>query len=94
MAPRTAVVGHVEWIEFGRVDHVPAPGEIVHVSETWQEPGGGGAVAAVQLAKLNGSSTFYTLLGDDELGRRAQAELTEHGVQVEAEFVSRPTRPR
>ena len=51
---RVAVVGHVEWIEFGRVDHVPAAGEIVHVSELWEEPGGGGAVAAVQLAKLAG----------------------------------------
>jgi hypothetical protein len=30
---QAAVVGHVEWIEFGRVDHVPAPGEIVHVSD-------------------------------------------------------------
>ena len=54
---RAAVVGHVEWIEFGRVDHVPAPGEIVHVSESWQEPGGGGAVAAVQLCKLAGAAT-------------------------------------
>ena len=32
---RVAVVGHVEWIEFGRVDHVPPPGEIVHVWEDW-----------------------------------------------------------
>ena len=29
---RAAAVGHVEWIEFGRVDHVPEPGEIVHVA--------------------------------------------------------------
>ena len=41
-----AVVGHVEWIEFARVPRMPAPGEIVHVTESWQEAGGGGAVAA------------------------------------------------
>src|ERR671911_1682209 len=87
-----AVVGHVEWIQFARVERVPEPGEIVTAYETWEEVGGGGSVAAAQLAKLNGASTFYPLLGDDELGRRAVAELRGHGVQVEAEFVPRPTR--
>ncbi len=48
---RAAAVGHVEWIEFGQVDHVPAPGEIVQVSDSWQEPawqrrGGGAALQA------------------------------------------------
>ena len=69
--PRVAVVGHVEWIEFARVPHLPAPGEIVHATESWQEAGGGGAVAAVQLAKLAGGRDFFTALADDELGRRA-----------------------
>jgi ribokinase len=83
---RAAVVGHVEWIEFGRVDHVPAPGEIVHVSESWQLPGGGGAVAAVQLRKLAGEATLYTALGDDALGHRSKRELEELGLRVEAVF--------
>jgi ribokinase len=83
---RAAVVGHVEWIEFGRVDHVPAPGEIVHVSDSWQEPAGGGAVAAVQLAKLAGNATLYTALGDDEIGHRAKRELEALGLRVEAVF--------
>jgi ribokinase len=83
---RAAVVGHVEWIEFGRVDHVPAPGEIVHVSDSWQEPGGGGAVAAVQLVKLAGNATLYTALGDDEIGHRAKRELEALGLRVEAVF--------
>ncbi len=89
---RAAVVGHVEWIEFGRVDHVPAPGEIVHVSESWQEPGGGGAVAAVQLCKLAGAATLYTALGDDELGHRAKRELEGLGLRVEAAFRPEPQR--
>jgi ribokinase len=83
---RAAVVGHVEWIEFGRVEHVPAPGEIVHVSESWQEPAGGGAVAAVQLAKLAGEATLYTALGDDDVGHRAKAGLEALGLQVRAVF--------
>lgn len=83
---RAAVVGHVEWIEFGRVDHVPAPGEIVHVSESWEVPGGGGAVAAVQLCRLAGAGTLYTALGDDELGHRSKLELERLGLRVEAAF--------
>lgn len=72
---RVAVVGHVEWIEFARVPEVPAPGAIVHASEVWEEPGGGGAVAAVQLAKLGDQALFLTALGDDEVGHRVAATL-------------------
>jgi ribokinase len=82
MAP--AVVGHVEWVECALVDRVPLPGEIAHARESFAVPAGGGAVAAVQLARLAGECTFYTALGDDELGERAAAELTEMGVRVEA----------
>jgi ribokinase len=89
---RAAVVGHVEWIDFGRVEHVPAAGEIVHVSDSWQEPGGGGAVAAVQLAKLAGEATLYTALGDDEVGHRAKRELEELGLRVHAAFRPEPQR--
>ena len=79
---RVAVVGHVEWIEFARVEAVPRPGAIVHALETWEEPGGGGAVAAVQLRRLAESCVFFTALGADELGRRARAELGRLGVDV------------
>jgi ribokinase len=89
---RVAVVGHVEWVEFARVDHVPAPGEIVHALETWEEPAGGGAVAAVQLARLAGDCLFLTALGDDELGRRAARELEQLGVRVEAVWRPEPQR--
>ncbi len=87
-----ACVGHVEWIEFARVERVPAPGEIVHVLESWQEPGGGGAVTAVQLAKLAGGATFFTALGDDELGHRAHRALEALGLRVEAAWRDAPQR--
>ncbi len=89
---RVAVVGHVEWVEFARVQHVPAPGEIVQAQETWQEVGGGGAVAAVQLARLAGSCLFLTALGDDPLGHRAYRALDELGVRVVASWRSEPQR--
>src|SRR5688572_14132916 len=81
---RVAVVGHVEWIELARVPRVPKPGEIVHATEWWEEVGGGGAVAAVQLAKLAGGCEFFTALATDELGRRSRARLQELGVRLHA----------
>ena len=80
----TAVVGHTEWITFADVDAVPPAGGIAHTTNEWETPGGGGAVAAVQLAKLAGSATFYTATGDDEIGTRTRRELTPMGVDVRA----------
>jgi ribokinase len=87
-----AVVGHVEWVQFARVPHVPRGGEVVHAREPFEEPAGGGGVAAVQLARLSGSSTLLTALGEDEHGRRSRARLAELGVDVRAAAVGRPTR--
>lgn len=89
---RLAVVGHVEWCRFARVDHFPRPGEIVHASEVWEEPAGGGGVAAGELARLNGSAMLFTALGSDELGRRVREELERLGVRVHA--VSRGDQQR
>jgi ribokinase len=89
---QAAVVGHVEWIEFVRVERVPLAGEIIHAEEAWEEPGGGGAVAAVQLAKLADGATFFTALGDDQLGHRALSALRELGLRVEAAFRPEPQR--
>ena len=89
---RVAVVGHVEWVEFARVEEVPQPGEIVHASDAWEEAAGGGAVAAVQLAKLAGSCVLFTAFGDDELGRRARAQLVAQGVTVRAMVDPAPQR--
>jgi ribokinase len=49
---RTAVIGHVEWVEFARVERVPEPGDTVHSLDWWEEPAGGGSVVAVQLHRL------------------------------------------
>jgi len=89
---RVAVVGHVEWVWFGSVDRIPGPGEIAHATDDWEEPAGGGAVAAVQLAKLAGECDLFAALGDDEIGLRAREELTDLGLEVHAE--SREDRTR
>lgn len=92
MPVRAAVVGHVEWVTFMRVDHVPVAGEIVHSSDWWETAGGGGAGAAVQMAKLTGGCDFFTALGDDELGHRARSELEALGVTVHSVFRSERMR--
>jgi ribokinase len=89
---KVAVVGHVEWVEFARVERVPPQAAIVHAREAWDEPAGGGAVAAVQLARLAGRATLYTALGDDERGLRAKTELQALGLRVEAVFRPEPQR--
>jgi ribokinase len=90
---RTAVVGHLEWTWFARVPRVPAQGEIAHSTSDFEAPAGGGAVAAVQLARLAGECTFYTALGDDDLAARAIDGLSRLGVRVEA-AVREGTRTR
>jgi ribokinase len=80
---KVAVVGHVEWVEFLRVPRVPAAGDIVHASDVFAVAAGGGGVASVQLRKLAGSCTFFTALGDDEIGHAAFEDLRSRGVELE-----------
>ena len=87
-----AVVGHVEWVDFVEVTDIPRPGEIVEARGSWAEAAGGGAVAAVQLAKLAGGVTFFTALGEDENARRVRAQLERQGVEVLAAARNRPQR--
>jgi ribokinase len=79
---RVAVVGHVEWVEFLRVPHVPAAGDIVHATDVFEQAAGGGGVASVQLRKLAGSCSFFTALGDDAVGHRAEEDLRSRGVDL------------
>lgn len=89
---QVAVIGHIEWVEFAQVDRVPVAGEVVHAHGTFDEPAGGGAVAAVQLARLAGAATLFTAVGDDELGRRSCERLEGLGVDVRAAVREAPTR--
>jgi ribokinase len=79
---KLAVVGHVEWVQFGHVEHLPRAGEVAHATAAFEEPAGGGAVAAVALARLAGGCTLHTVLGADEEGRRSLERLSELGVEV------------
>jgi ribokinase len=89
---RLAVVGHIEWIRFARVHRVPAPGAIEHATETWEGAGGGGAVAAVQLAKLAGACLFLSALGDDRVAGDVRGDLGSNHVELHAAERRAPSR--
>jgi ribokinase len=83
-ALKVAAVGHVEWVLFGRVRRVPRAGEVAHARDAFEEPAGGGAVAAVQLARLAGTSLLISALGSDDVARRSLQRLRTLGVRVRA----------
>lgn len=88
-----AVVGHVEWMDFIAVDRLPAAGVIQSARAFREEPAGGGAVAAVQLAQLTGRTVhFYTALGRDATGERAAARLQALGLALHVAWRDAPTR--
>jgi len=90
---RLAVVGHVEWVSFLKVDQLPAAGLIGHASAFLEEPAGGGAVAAVQLARLLGRPVpFFTALGRDAIGERSVERLTELGLELHVAWREAPSR--
>ena len=73
---RLAVVGHIEWVSFIGVERLPAAGSISHANTFLEEPAGGGAVVAVQLARLTGQRvSFFTALGRDAIGRQSADRL-------------------
>jgi ribokinase len=89
-SPRIAVVGHVEFVEFALVEHVPRRGEIVVAREVFADAGGGGGVTAVQLAQLGAAVELFTAVGSDAVGRQAARALREHGVEAHAAVHDRP----
>jgi ribokinase len=89
---RCAVVGHVEWVDFVPVERVPEPGEILTTNDHWAEPAGGGAVAAAELLRLGAETTFFTAVGEDELGRRAEEALRGRGHRLEVAVRTAPQR--
>ena len=90
---RLAVVGHVEWVEFLEVDQLPSPGAIGHALRALQEPAGGGAVVAVQMARLQQQPVqFFTALGRDSLGEACVKRLEDLGLEVHVAWREESTR--
>jgi len=89
---RIAVVGHVEWVQFLRVDHLPAPGEIETARREATHSGGGAVVAGAVLAENGAEVDFYGAVGNDALGDAAADDIAAHGITVHMARRSAPTR--
>jgi ribokinase len=89
---RVAVVGHVEWVEFVRVERYPERGGLEQGERELEQAGGGAVVAASVLADLGADVDFVCAPGDDERGHAAMEQLRERGVTVHPAWRPAPTR--
>jgi ribokinase len=89
---RIAVVGHVEWVDFLRVDHLPVRGEVQRATRESIHAGGGAVVAAAALAELGADVDFFGAVGSDDDGEAAVSELAHRGIAVHAARRVGPTR--
>jgi ribokinase len=90
---KLAVIGHVEWVTFLKVDQLPVAGEISHAKDYFEEAAGGAAVAAVQMARLiNGPVDLITSLGNDNYGEKCYERLTKLGLNLKVAWREKPTR--
>ena len=90
---KLAVIGHIEWVTFLKVDKLPLAGNISHAKECFEEAAGGAAVAAVQMARLiNQPVDLITSLGKDTYGEKCFERLTKLGLSLKVAWRKAPTR--
>ena len=89
---RIAVVGHVEWVQFLRVDHLPVRGEIETARRETTHAGGGAVVAGAVLAENGAEVDFYGAVGNDDLADAATSDIAGRGITVHMARRAAPTR--
>ncbi len=90
---KLAVIGHIEWVTFLKVDQLPLAGEISHAEDYFEEAAGGAAVAAVQMARLiDHPVDLFTSLGKDTYGEKSLERLTKLGLNLKVAWREKPTR--
>ena len=88
-----AVIGHVEWINFLKVDQLPIPGVISHSKNSHEYPAGGGSIIAKTLSELTLNQIhFFTALGNDDYGKKCFNILSSMGIKMHVAWRDKPTR--
>ena len=88
-----AVIGHIEWINFLKVDSLPKPGIITHAKKSLELPAGGGALIAKTLYELpNNEIHFFTSLGKDYYGEKSFEFFERIGMNLHVAWRSEATR--
>jgi ribokinase len=85
-----AVIGHVEWVQHARLHEPLERGAIVQLHDTFEEPAGGGGVAARALPALGAETCFITALGNDAAARESERLLREAGCDLRVALRPRP----
>ncbi len=88
-----AVIGHVEWVNFLKVDQLPKPGAISHSKKSLEYPAGGGSIIAKTLSDLTLKQVhFFTALGNDDYGDKCFKILSRMGIKLHVAWLDKPTR--
>ena len=88
-----AVIGHIEWINFLKVDILPKPGIISHAKKSLELPAGGGALIAKTLFELTMNEIhFFTSLGKDYYGQKSFEFFEKIGINLHVAWRSESTR--
>ena len=82
MTPAVIVVGSLNVDLIVRVGRLPSPGETVIGGPFTRAPGGKGANQAAASARLGVATWMVGLVGDDDLGTAARADLEDFDVDV------------
>ena len=88
-----AVIGHIEWINFLKIDSLPEPGIITHAKTSLELPAGGGSLIAKTLYELsNNEIHFFTSLGKDYYGEKSFEFFEKIGINLHVAWRSEATR--
>ena len=88
-----AVIGHIEWINFLKVDQLPKAGIISHSKKSFEIPAGGGSVIARTLKEFSNNEVhFFTSLGRDVIGEQSYEILKDFGLELHVAWRDKPTR--
>jgi ribokinase len=83
VTPTVIVVGSINVDLCTFVARLPRPGETVIGGTFERQQGGKGANQAVAAARLGAHVVMVGVVGDDDLGRAARADLAQEGVDVD-----------
>lgn len=90
---KVVVIGSSNIDMVAQVSHLPAPGETVGDANFMQSLGGKGANQAVAAARLGGSVTFVTSLGNDMYADILKNHFKKEGITTDyiIDDVNHPT---
>ncbi len=80
--PRLIVVGDTDADLYYIVDHIPTWDEGVIVKDCFYKPGGKGANTASAASRMGEDTGLLSVVGDDDYGKKALAELKKNGVDI------------